>query len=413
MLGLDPFLGRGFFFAEELPRIAHRFCPGVPYIPSAPYGGDLPFRTNRGVANYFGVGAYLRPLEDARRAEVRFASECLAFANVPEPEIFRSLSVSNRQAITPACPTWKQTIPRDSGAAWDFEDVRDHYLKLLFAVDPVTLRYSDADRYWELSRMVSGEVMAETLGEWRRPASPCQGAIVLWSADLRPGGGWGILDSTGQPKAAYWFLKRALSPSAIWITHEGLNGLDVHVANDGAESFRGSIRLTLYRNGEQKLKELQTSIELMPHESRTVGLEQMLGHFIDASYSYRFGPAAYDLVVASLHRSSDEHPIAQSFFRPLGRSAQRTPIVQLEMSGEAKLLPNGCIEMMLHSRRFAYGVKVSAAGFLPNDAYFNIEPTGTRRIQLIPVVSGNVPSRLSITAVNAEASLSIPIERSM
>jgi beta-mannosidase len=411
MLGLDPSLGRGIFFAEELPRIAHRFCPGVPYIPSAPYGGDQPFRTNRGVANYFGVGAYLRPLEDARRAEVRFASECLAFANVPEPEIFTSLSVTHRQAITPVSTTWKQTLPRDSGAAWDFEDVRDHYLKLLFAVDPLTLRYSDANRYWELSRMVSGEVMAETFGEWRRPASPCQGAIVLWSADLCPGGGWGILDSTGRPKAAYWFLKRALLPCAIWITDEGLNGLDVHAANDAAESFRGSIRLALYRNGEQKLKELQTPIELMPHESRTFGLEQIFGYFIDASYSYRFGPAAYDLVVTSLHRDLDESPIAQSFFRPLGRNAQRTPIVHLEMSGEAKLLPNGCIEAMVHSRRFAYGVKVSATGFLSNDAYFSIEPTGTRRIQLCPVVAGNVPSRLIIMAVNAEGSLSIPIER--
>jgi beta-mannosidase len=261
--------------------------------------------------------------------------------------------------------------------------------------------------------MVSGEVMAETLGEWRRPSSPCQGAIVLWSADLRPGGGWGILDSTGRPKAAYWFLKRALSPCTIWITDEGLNGLDVHAANDGAESFRGSIRLALYRNGEQKLRELQTSIELIPHESRTLGLEQLLGHFIDASHSYRFGPPAYDLVVASLHRNSDEHPTAQSFFRPLGRNAQRTPIARLELSGKAELVQNGCIEAVVHSHRFAYGVKVSAAGFLPNDAYFSIEPTVSRRILLIPVGAGNVPSRLSITAVNAEGALAVPIERLM
>src|SRR5205823_6478388 len=38
MLGLDPALGRGAFFGEELPRIASRCCPRVPYIPSAPSG---------------------------------------------------------------------------------------------------------------------------------------------------------------------------------------------------------------------------------------------------------------------------------------------------------------------------------------------------------------------------------------
>ena len=71
MLGLDPALGRGPFFGEELPSIAAMYCPGIPYIPSAPCGGDLPFRTDTGVANYFGVGAYLRPLEDVRRAKVK------------------------------------------------------------------------------------------------------------------------------------------------------------------------------------------------------------------------------------------------------------------------------------------------------------------------------------------------------
>lgn len=95
MLGLDASIGRGTFFGEELPALVEKHCPGAAYIPSAPYGGDLPFRTNRGVANYFGVGAYMRPLEDARRAEVLFASECLAFANVPEQEVFAALSAAS------------------------------------------------------------------------------------------------------------------------------------------------------------------------------------------------------------------------------------------------------------------------------------------------------------------------------
>src|SRR5260370_9649481 len=193
MLGLDPSLGRGPFFGAELPRIVAGCCPGVPYIPSAPCGGDLPFRTRCGVANYFGVGAYMRPLEDVRRAEVRFASECLAFANVPEPEMLDEMALATPGGISLTHSAWKRGVPRDSGVGWDFEDVRDYYLKLLYSVDPVVLRYVDAGRYLELSRMVSGEVMAEGVGEWRRPASPCGGGIILCCADLQPGAGWGIL----------------------------------------------------------------------------------------------------------------------------------------------------------------------------------------------------------------------------
>src|SRR5207248_8354521 len=109
-------------------------------------------------------------------------------------------------------PRWKAGVPRDAGAGWDFEDVRDHYLRLLFDLDPPALRSVDHERYLELSRAVSGEVMAEVFGEWRRGRSPCGGALVLWLSDLAPGAGWGLLDHGGDPKVAYHYLRRALAP---------------------------------------------------------------------------------------------------------------------------------------------------------------------------------------------------------
>ena len=411
MLGLDSTIGRSSFFGEELPGIAAKCCPDVPYIPSAPCGEDQPFRTRTGVANYFGVGAYLRPLDDARGAEVRFASECLAFSNVPEPELMEEIALSTPGGISPTHPAWKRAVPRDSGAGWDFEDVRDHYLKLLYSIDPVALCYADPNRYWELSRMVSGEVMAEVFGEWRRAASSCNGGIILWSSDLEPGAGWGILDSQGHPKAPYWFLKRILAPWAIWTTDEGLNGVDIHIANDSDARRKAWLRVALYRNGERKISESERLIAIPGHTTLTFGVEEILGRFVDAAYAYRFGPPGHDLIAASLHADRCDVPFAQAFRSPVGRSAERRPIDELGIVVDARFLDDGTIEILFVARRFAYGVRASARGWTPDDAYFGIEPGVTRRILLRPLLPSHASANITVTAINAEGRLSVAMER--
>lgn len=411
MLGLDAAIGRDVFFAEELPRIVAECCADVPCIPSAPSGGDLPFRTRAGVANYFGVGAYMRPLEDARLAGVRFASECLAFSNVPEPEIVEKMAMSAPGGISPSHPVWKRAVPRDAGAGWDFEDVRDHYLKLLYSLDPAMLRHTDTSRYWEISRMVSGEVMAGVFGEWRRPASPCGGGIVLWSADLEPGAGWGILDSSGTPKAAYWFLKRALAPATVWTTDEGLNGVDVHVANDGPARLNAWLRVALYAKGERKVAEAERAITIAAHGDATFGVEQILGRFVDASYAYRFGPPGHDLICASLHREPGDCPFAQSFRFPAGRSTQRMPVTDLGITAQSRLRADGSADILISARRFANGVRVTASNALPDDCYFGIEPGGSHRVVLAPLVPGEPPAGIAVTATNAEGRTFLATER--
>ncbi|HMJ33059.1 MAG TPA: hypothetical protein VK501_04000 [Baekduia sp.] len=394
--------GRGELFGELLPALAREAGADVPYVPSAPCGGALPFHPGHGVANYFGVGGYRRPLTDARRAAVRFASECLAFANLPDGDVADG-----------------EGVARDVGADWDFADVRDHYLAALYGVDVVALALTDRDRYLALGRQVTGEVMARTFGEWRRAASPTAGAIVLWLRDLQAGAGWGVLDHRGAPKVAFAHLRRALAPQALWIVDEGMNGLDVHVANDGPHPLAAELHVALLAGGAHPIADASAPLVVPAHGSAHRNVEGILGRFADAAYAYRFGPAAHDTVVATL-RTADGALLAQATHFPQGPPLTPEPFalsaivkgsVPLTIggacgegstpatTGDASVKGSVPLTIELCSDRLAWGVRVVAPGFVPADDAFDLAPGVARTVLLHPI--GEAPfGGGTVTALN-------------
>ncbi|HEY1908297.1 MAG TPA: hypothetical protein VGG91_19760, partial [Myxococcaceae bacterium] len=287
MLGLEPALWRSRLFSDVIPARIARRSPAA-YVPSSPSGGVLPFQPGTGVAHYYGVGAYLRPLEDARRADVRFTSECLAFSNVPDIRTVESLLADGE--VPPHHPRWKARVPRDRGTGWDFEDVREFYTRLLFGLDPVAMRWAAPERALAFGRLTTAEVMASAISEWRRHGSRCAGALVWFLRDLWPGAGWGVIDSTGLPKAAYWGLRRVFSSHALLLTDEGTNGLALHLVNEGAEPVRGTVRLVLYRNHEHPVATGSSEVEVPARGTLQLWAEGLLGRFVDVGHAFRFGP---------------------------------------------------------------------------------------------------------------------------
>jgi beta-mannosidase len=280
MFGISPSTGYAAELASFLrPLFAESGLDAV-WVDSSPSGGDPVVRVDTGIAQYFGVGAYLRDLADARHSGVRFASECLAFSNLPDPVV--------------SGPDDKQGVPRDNGADWDFADVREHYARARYGEDA-----TEAER-----QRVTGEVMADVFGEWRRPDSVCGGGIVLWLRDLEPGAGWGLLDHTGAPKPAALALAPVLQPTAVWFVDEGLNGVDVHVAHDRGRPERMTLRVELVREDGSVIEFAEQTWEMEPHGHRHWTVDALIGRFADSSYAYRFGPPPHAAVRATLASAS-------------------------------------------------------------------------------------------------------------
>lgn len=390
-------------FSELLADVSRTLRPDVPYLPSTPTGGAMPFSADARVGHYFGVGGYLRPLEDARRAGVRFAAECLAFSNVPCDETIESLLADGESP--PTHPKWKERVPRDAARGWDFDDVRDHYVRELFGVDPFALRYADVARYLALGRVTTGVVMAQTMGEWRSHGSTSAGALIWFLRDGWPGAGWGVIDALGRPKSAYFMLARALAPVALFASDEGLNGLELRAVNDTSRPVSGELRARFLRGGETAVADVRTSLSLPARGKASVRVDALLPHFVDSTYAYRFGPPAFDAVVATLADASGVR-LAEALFLPgLLPSATRG---DLGLVAEATPEREGSYALTLRSTKLALWVALDVRGYAPSDDFLHVVPGETRAITLRPTRPG---AKLSgtVSALNGDSPVRIKI----
>jgi beta-mannosidase len=402
MLGLPASEWSNDFFAEGLPALCGRWHGGIPYFRSSPCEGSLPFHSGTGIAHYYGVGAYMRPFTDVRQTGVKFTTECLGFSNVPEPQ---TMDLILGGALPPPHhPRWKLRQPRDNGAGWDFEDVRDHYLKTLFGLDPVALRSQDIARYYAISRTVSGEVMRRVYAEWRAPHSLCGGGLVWFLKDLWPGAGWGIIDSTGTPKAAYWDLKRAWATRTVTLTDHGLDGLRLHVLNETAHALQGKVELSLYQSGRVRIACAEQDVALPTRGTLTLEADALLGRFTDIAYAYRFGPPQHDVTVVRL-LATDGTVLAEDFHFPQGLNLpQQMPA---EWLTSAQRRDDGCVLVELSCDTFLQSVQFECNGFMPDDDYFHLAPQSRRQIVFRPVDATPRKFKAYVGALNVKETVTL------
>jgi beta-mannosidase len=388
-------------FTDILPALVASLAPDVAWVPSTPTGGAYPFQTDEGVSHYYGVGAYRRALHDVRRAGVRFASECLAFSNFPEEPCLDDLDSDDRARWNQQLSSLR--VPRDAGAEWDFAQVRDHYVSQLFGVDASTLRQHDPERYRALGRAAVGEVMLQTFAEWRRPGSSCRGGLVWFARDFSPAAGWGIIDSSGRAKSAYWFLKRALAPIALLAVDEGLNGLALHAINDTPHRLEAELRVALYREGCPFGAPAATRLTIPARSARSVPADRLFDRFHDITNAYRFGPGGHDVVAASLLDPAGGDIVATAHYFPYRLPSVRDS--RLQVTAYAEPIDGG-YSLVVEADRFAHAVAVEADGFVPDDNYLHLEPRRPRRLVLRAEGRGRWLSG-SVSALNGVGSVHI------
>jgi beta-mannosidase len=389
------------YFSKVLPELVERHAPGAPYWPSTPTGGALPFHVGEGLTHYYGVGAYKRPLDDVRLAGVRFTPECLGFSHVPEPENLRKLTPDG--SVPPHHPAWKRGVPRDTGPGWDFEDIRDYYLGVTYGIDPVRLRSEDLERYLELSRVVTGEVLESVFAEWRRDENRCDGALTWFLNDLRPGAGWGLIDSDGEPKPVLHHLRRAWAPRTVRLLDRGLDGLVALVLNEMPEPLDGRLEFLVLGGSHSVITDAMEPLHLAPRGALEVPVEQAFGHFLDSTYSYRFGPVQHQAIVARLHMA-DRGVVSEDVYRPARFETSLSAPAEVRVRQETA----GVLTVALQSDALLHDVRIDVRDYRADDNHFCLTPGRIRSISLRPLVESPRPFRGYLEATNLKEALRLP-----
>ncbi|MCB8878150.1 glycoside hydrolase family 2 protein [Acidisoma silvae] len=381
------------FFETVLPRLIRHLSPDLHYIPHSPWGGALPITVSAGVAHYYGVGAYRRPLEDARRAKVRFASECLAFANPPS-------------SVSPAALK-SDKAPRDHGVSWDFADIRDHYLGTLYGYEPVKLRLEDHARYLELSRAVTADLMESVFSEWRRPGSPCSGGLVWQLQDLASGSGWGVIDSHGHKKAAWHGLRRVLAPIQLLLSDEGMDGIALHVLNESPDAVSAVLSLDCLRRGAVSVVSAQQPVEIEPRSSASFSSQAILDSFFDITRAYHFGAPEHNVTIATLRCAKSGNILSEAFHFPVGRAL---PPDDLGMQATIVGI-DSCWFIDIIAARFAQAVHIVADGYQADEDWFHLPPARPRRIRLREKRGWHEPPSGLVIAINGTTTVSFRAPR--
>jgi len=363
------------FFTNTIQAWCAELFPSQKYIPSAPAFGPLPTHLSAGVSSFFGVGAYRRSVDDRCVEQVRFASECLGFANVPDQASMSELFGSSLPSPTGA--NWKSGTPRDHGVGWDFDDIRDHYTDQLFSANTLDLRMSDLARYFELSRLASGIAMAAVLARWRASRSQCRGALIWMMHDIKPGAGWGLIDVLGRPKPAYHLVRSVLHPVQVLVTDENFDGHNIHLINEQDVEQVGILTIVLVLVDGRAGGKIVRPVVLPPRSIQNLSVDACFDRFQDTTWSYRFGPPAFRAVAADLILSD-------------GTSLQHVATVGspgIELAGDIQLTAclvqhENSVRLQLETNRLLEWVHIDATGMECIDNYVHVIPGVSRQISI-------------------------------
>jgi len=242
-------------YHKILPEVVAKENPDVPYWPSSPFGGDDPACEGFGDCHnwdvWHGRGDWTNYTENDSRfcSEFGFASSCslAAWKTVLTPE---------------------DRTPRSQVVRWH-DKTRKGYETYLGYID---IHYPELETLEDLvyySQINQADALKYGVEHYRRRMGRCWGTLFWQLNDCWPVQSWAVIDSLGQPKAAYYAAKRFYAPLLLSLKRNG-DTAEVYVVSDLLEALSGTVAVTIETVCGEKLDSYDIEITAMPGQSSMI-----------------------------------------------------------------------------------------------------------------------------------------------
>ena len=347
-------------YQEILPAVVAAEDPKTPYWPSSPYGGPSPNDENFGDVHnwdvWHGRGDWTHYTENDARfcSEFGFASSCgmVAWDKCLAPE---------------------DKHPHSAAVRWHDKTRKgyDTYLSMVALHFPEAQTLEDLVYYTQINQ---AEALKYGVEHYRRRKGRCWGTLFWQINDCWPTHSWAVIDSEGEPKAAYYACKKFYAPVLLSLVREGAS-VTAHLVNDLLTPLAGVITWTLATFDGETLHEETARVSVEANAASvaaTFELEEALGQERDVYAYARFV-------------SEDGAVTADNFLLLAEPKDLRTtdPGLTLAVAQE-----DGGYAVTVTAKRFAPYVWLHRADDVPlaglEDNFFHLQPGETRTLTVVP-----------------------------
>ncbi len=367
-------------FLELLPGVVERYDGTRPYWPSSPsHGRAEPASLTEGDSHYWGVWHDGEPFAAFNEKIPRFMSE-FGVESFPSLPAIMHFSRPGDWRLDSEVMVAHQKAARG-------DEILRSYMARDYRVP------EDFRSFVYVSQLVQADAVKTAIEAERRAKPYCMGSLFWQLDDCWPGPSWSCIDYYGNPKAAYYRARDAMSNILVSPVLNG-DSLLVYIVSDSSETVHGFLKLQLLDfSGKISWADLQ-QVEIPPSSSDL---------YFKLDTRIFLANVDSTKVVLSAEVLTRDKPLSRNlcyFVAPKDLDLPKPNFAPSFVPAEAGR-PGGVLSIRLSSKVFVKDVYLSMPGIEGyfDDNFFDMLPGTVVSVQFIPSERTDISgARVAVTS---------------